>query len=256
MRNDFESNYLAHHGILGQKWGHKNGPPYPLDASDHSSSEKKAGYKKSIGGGRNEELYSKRQLRNRKGKNFDKDTEEYKHAKLRQGKNIINKRAGDEYNKSKADERTIKQYLKKYGGEKYDEDKIASDYQKWQRDLVKKYDKEHGRGSEEDKAILSNKKEIASSMAKEMTSDIKRWVKEGQVSMPKSFAGKSDSEIENQIAKKLEKNIANYDFEHIFKFSSGIVNFNIDGIEEYSDYQPLTIDYDIKNKKVKNFYYL
>ena len=50
---------------------------------------------------------------------------------------------------------------------------------------VKKYDKEHGRGSEEDKAILSNKKEIASSMAKEMTSDIKRWVKEGQVSMPK-----------------------------------------------------------------------
>lgn len=143
MRNDFESNYLMHHGILGQKWGHKNGPPYPLDAGDHSTSEKKAGYKKSIGGGRNEELYSKRQLKNRKGKNFDKDTEEYKHAKLRQGKNIINKRAGDEYNKSKADERTIKQYLKKYGGEKYDEDKIVGDYQKWQKDLIAKYDQRH-----------------------------------------------------------------------------------------------------------------
>lgn len=50
MRNDFESNYLMHHGILGQKWGHKNGPPYPLDAGDHSASEKKAGYKKSISG--------------------------------------------------------------------------------------------------------------------------------------------------------------------------------------------------------------
>lgn len=48
MRNDFESNYLMHHGILGQKWGHKNGPPYPLDASDHSSSEKKAGWMKSL----------------------------------------------------------------------------------------------------------------------------------------------------------------------------------------------------------------
>lgn len=24
--------YLAHHGILGQKWGIRNGPPYPLDA--------------------------------------------------------------------------------------------------------------------------------------------------------------------------------------------------------------------------------
>ena len=25
--------YLAHHGIKGMKWGVKNGPPYPLDAS-------------------------------------------------------------------------------------------------------------------------------------------------------------------------------------------------------------------------------
>jgi hypothetical protein len=40
--------YLKHHGILGQKWGKKNGPPYPIDASDHSSSEKKAGWRKSL----------------------------------------------------------------------------------------------------------------------------------------------------------------------------------------------------------------
>lgn len=40
--------YLYHHGILGQRWGRKNGPPYPLDASDHSKSEKIAGWRKSI----------------------------------------------------------------------------------------------------------------------------------------------------------------------------------------------------------------
>lgn len=34
--------YLAHHGILGQKWGKRNGPPYPLDAEDHSAAEKLA----------------------------------------------------------------------------------------------------------------------------------------------------------------------------------------------------------------------
>ena len=39
---------LKHHGILGQKWGDRNGPPYPLGASDHSASEKKAGWRKSL----------------------------------------------------------------------------------------------------------------------------------------------------------------------------------------------------------------
>ena len=39
---------LLHHGIRGQKWGKRNGPPYPLDTEDHSASEKKAGWRKSL----------------------------------------------------------------------------------------------------------------------------------------------------------------------------------------------------------------
>lgn len=36
------SNYLAHHGILRQKKGVRNGPPYPLAPSAHSAAEKRA----------------------------------------------------------------------------------------------------------------------------------------------------------------------------------------------------------------------
>lgn len=39
------SNELRHHGILKQKWGVRNGPPYPLSGGDYSRSEKKAIYK-------------------------------------------------------------------------------------------------------------------------------------------------------------------------------------------------------------------
>lgn len=36
---------LYHHGILGMKWGERNGPPYPLGSSAHSAREKKHGTK-------------------------------------------------------------------------------------------------------------------------------------------------------------------------------------------------------------------
>lgn len=41
-------NELKHHGILGQRWGIKNGPPYPISPSEHSVSEKKAGWRMSL----------------------------------------------------------------------------------------------------------------------------------------------------------------------------------------------------------------
>jgi hypothetical protein len=49
---DYYRDYISHHGILGMHWGRRNGPPYPLGDGDHSASEKKAGWKKSLGSGK------------------------------------------------------------------------------------------------------------------------------------------------------------------------------------------------------------
>ena len=34
-----DEDFLEHHGIKGQQWGKKNGPPYPLSEGDHSAKE-------------------------------------------------------------------------------------------------------------------------------------------------------------------------------------------------------------------------
>lgn len=101
MRNDFESNYLMHHGILGMRWGRRNGPPYPLGSEDHSSSEKKAGYKKSLGGGRNESLYDRNRDRKIKStqKHLDKTTSKLKKLGTAWDNDPVNNKKMDRYRK-------------------------------------------------------------------------------------------------------------------------------------------------------------
>ena len=69
---------LYHHGIKGQRWGVRNGPPYPLRAKDHSAAEKKAGWRKSLLGGTSGGLFAPA-----KAKNYRPSNEEISEAAKR-----------------------------------------------------------------------------------------------------------------------------------------------------------------------------
>ena len=49
MNNWTAEDYLMHHGIKGQKWGDRNGPPYPLGSDQKSAREKRRTHSRKIG---------------------------------------------------------------------------------------------------------------------------------------------------------------------------------------------------------------
>lgn len=61
--------YLAHHGILGMKWGERNGPPYPLGSSQKNSRERRhissTSSKKSVGTSRGSGTAKKQHMSHR-----------------------------------------------------------------------------------------------------------------------------------------------------------------------------------------------
>lgn len=61
------SNELYHHGIKGQKWGVRNGDRYPLEPSEHSAAEKKAGAKGAEGGKTKSAEGGKKGVKKKKG---------------------------------------------------------------------------------------------------------------------------------------------------------------------------------------------
>ena len=72
---------LKHHGILGQKWGKRNGPPYPLDAEDHSAAEKKANRQQFDKGGDTKDKYEPNknkspEINKHKSRPYDKKIED------------------------------------------------------------------------------------------------------------------------------------------------------------------------------------
>ena len=114
---------MYHSGVLGQKWGKRNGPPYPLSPGDHSASEKKAGWRQSLsdsGGKTKEELHKEAYEKMSKIKTKNPKKRMYKEA------NIVKKMANRELEEIADREAPLKQKMTKAENKRYFEVRKAA----------------------------------------------------------------------------------------------------------------------------------
>ena len=139
---------LYHFGILGQKWGKRHGPPYPLDSSVSTGKRLKKD-KASNKENKKEKLSRKEKrrlakLNNKKywarydKYNFETPQKAYKGALLREGKNLINREAGDTYDNN-GDRRFIDAYTKALGKKEMTDEDIIRYYRKHMQRFLRKY---------------------------------------------------------------------------------------------------------------------
>ena len=110
--NETYNNYLQHHGILGMHWGKKNGPPYPLGYSDHSSAEKSQNPKSVIDGKASGRSSSKLSTKKKAEQYFREKSSQYKTISDSDEKKYLS-----EYTKDKS----ARAQEKKWGSSYYNE---------------------------------------------------------------------------------------------------------------------------------------
>lgn len=169
--------YLSHHGILGQKWGKRLGPPYPLGSGSHSSSETKAAKSAGVTVGGSSGMYSV----------SGKKTKPSLIESIKQ--NSAKKKAEEE--KKKAEEEATKatrrsNALKRLRGEGKGFE--GDDDEKFLDDLADRYDKKD-RNENIDKMISSMK-------------DLGYSDKDSERELSKRYSEKELGEYENYKAEK------------------------------------------------------
>ena len=252
--NEYSANdyryYLVHHGILGMRWGRKNGPPYPLDASDHSSSEKKAGWRKSLEGSvqkMKEERLAKGEQKIAKQR-FDRAMYDESMALTKKSDRVIDdylnltEQYDDLYKKAATDSKLTSYLQKKV-------EKLADDYsydgsESYQRDLL---------SDNVDDAIDDwlNKTDEGRSVQKNVKDIDKRCDELRGPELEKSFERVVDASGETSNSSKTKNQI----MDELWK-SMGYNTYEINSIqgELYDFNKDLDSRYDLIDKVVDDFW--
>ncbi len=264
------------------RWGRKNGPPYPLDGSDHSASEKKAGWKKSLGGGRNESEYGRNEkkikdnkinkINKKRAKSLEKDVQnEYEKAEteeyIKTGSKL-DKLTGDDYfneiDRIQADafKKTFDNLVKKYGDLSTSDMDFLSKSKKGIQFMRSKriYDEDNKRKSGSGKfnndeldRLISESKRVASFLDntykedsyKRQDAENAEWVKK-QSSLEKRRKPGSTAGVSKKMGKEFESIEDKYRKERVEEYTKRS--------KEIFDDPELKSDLDKAKKLMDNFY--
>lgn len=151
--------YLYHHGILNQKWGVRNGPPYPLSKEQYSPAEQKAiakAYQKSAKKGDfsrwgnreiNSILESKSQLKEieKVARDYwglsDEEQDKYINKCLIEVDNVDPNSEEGQWRKSLYKYEDFDQTLKDNPSGMYINDHYKGGYDKWENDYFREQEK-------------------------------------------------------------------------------------------------------------------
>lgn len=198
--------YLAHHGIMGMKWGKRNGPPYPLLPSAHSRSEIKANWKQSLNKGESDD--GKEPKRSPVGSSFDKKLAKAEAKKQKARDKALAKARKAQQKKREEERKAVKRQEKDL--------KEAAKIQKLKQKLLSKGDIEE---------IMKN--------AKYFSNEELQYAQDRWVLMENNRRIKDSKKLTPQQAQKQQKNptapnetiawLAN-NMANIAKVSTGVMN--------------------------------
>lgn len=221
-RQDLYRTQLVHHGIKGQQWGKKNGPPYPLDPEDHSAHEEKMNWQESIegfikkyGSGSSESKSEYSDDLDKKHKEATwKDKVDSRLNKVAKNFNVSKDDLVNEYVKSSDTEKFLNVLSKSGAISEADKDRLSKaenkeELESMRKTIIEQYDEQARRAAEKAASKGSSGKKGSSGSGKAKKASTKKEEKKKKEE-PKDTSEEWEKPLYSSLTRLMSKNNWSY----------------------------------------------